>query len=129
MTTLASRTLVLFTLAGLITAAPMAEAGQPQAKVKKFTLVSVQFGDTKMWLPSTIVVNRGDKVKLSLKNEIPGEKSEHGFALPGYGITEIVRHGDLKTVEFVADKPGVFDYFCQLHPAHIGGQLVVEPVK
>ena len=31
------------------------------------------------------------------------------------------------TVEFTADKVGVFPYSCQLHPAHVGGQLVVTP--
>jgi nitrosocyanin len=121
------RTLVLVALAGLLAGAPSLHAGQPQATVRKFTLVSVQFGDTRMWLPGTIVVHQGDKVELLLKNEIPGEKSEHGFSLPAYGITEIVRHGDLKAVEFVASKPGIFNYFCQLHPAHVGGQLIVEP--
>ncbi len=129
MTKLVLRTLVLIALAGWLAAAPSVHAGQAQATVRKFTLVSVQFGDTRMWLPTTIVVHRGDKVELTLKNEIPGEKNEHGFSLPAYGITEIVRHGDLKTVEFVASKPGIFDYFCQLHPTHVGGQLVVEPNK
>ncbi len=121
------RTLVLVALAGWVAAAPSVRAGQPRTTVRKFTLVSVQFGDTRMWLPGTIVVHQGDKVELTLKNEIPGEKNEHGFSLPAYGITEIVRHGDLKTVEFVASKPGIFNYFCQLDSAHVGGQLVVEP--
>ena len=30
---------------------------------------------------------------------------------------------------FVADKAGVFPYSCQLHAAHIGGSLIVEPKK
>ena len=31
------------------------------------------------------------------------------------------------TVEFTAAKAGVFPIICQLHPAHVGGQLVVLP--
>jgi hypothetical protein len=28
-------------------------------------------------------------------------------------------------VEFVADKAGLFKMFCQIHPKHIGGQLLI----
>ena len=31
----------------------------------------------------------------------------------------------LYVVEFVADKSGIFQISCQLHPAHVGGQLLV----
>ena len=33
--------------------------------------------------------------------------------------------GQPKTVEFTADRAGIFPIICQLHPAHVGGQLVV----
>lgn len=102
-------------------------AAEPSAasSVKNFTMVSVSIDETKFWLPSTIIVERGDHVKLTLKNMVPGAGNQHGFSLPGYGITEVVTAGTPKTVEFTADKAGVFPYFCQLHPAHIGGQLLV----
>ena len=93
--------------------------------VKTFTLVSVLIDDVKFWLPSSIMVEQGDHVKLTLKNMVPGAANQHGFSLPAYGITEVITSGTPKTVEFTADKPGVFPYFCQLHPAHIGGQLLV----
>jgi len=97
---------------------------------KKFTLVSEQLGDTKFWLPSTIVVEQGDKVTLNLKNEVPGSAVTHGFELPAYKISEIVTRGEKpKAVHFTADKTGVFPYYCQLHGAHIGGQIVVEPKR
>jgi len=95
--------------------------------VKKFTLVSEQIGDTKFWLPSTIVVEPGDKVTLTLKNEVPGTAVTHGFELPQYKISEVVTRGKPDVVHFTADKPGIYPYYCQLHPAHIGGQLIVEP--
>ncbi len=97
---------------------------------KKFTVVAEQIGDSKFWLPSTIVVEPGDKVTLNLKNEIPGSATTHGFELPGFKISEIVTRGEKpKVVHFTADKPGIYPYYCQLHPAHIGGQLVVEPAS
>jgi len=95
---------------------------------KKFTLVSEQIGDTKFWFPSTIVVEPGDKVTLMLKNEVPGTSVTHGFELPAYKISEVVTRGEKpKVVHFTADKAGIYPYYCQLHPGHVGGQLVVEP--
>jgi nitrosocyanin len=112
--------------AAVVTVAP--ELSTPGEK--KFTLVAEQAGDTKFWFPSTIVVEPGDKVTLNLKNEIPGTAVTHGFALSAFNISEIVTRGEKpKVVHFTADKPGIYPYFCQLHPAHVGGQLVVEPVE
>ncbi len=99
----------------------------PAPGEKKFTVVAEQIGETKFWLPSTIAVEAGDKVTLVLKNEVPGAVTTHGFTLPALNITEVITRGTPKTVHFTADKAGVFPYWCQLHPAHIGGQLIVEP--
>jgi nitrosocyanin len=109
-------------------AAPAAPApAMEEPGTKSFTLVSVEVDDTKFWLPSVIAVEQGDKVKLTLKNQVPGASNQHGFTIPAYNITEVVTRGEPKTITFVADKPGVFQYSCQLHPAHIGGSLIVEP--
>jgi nitrosocyanin len=111
-------------------AAPAAPApAMEEPGTKSFTLVSVEVDDTKFWLPSVIAVEQGDKVKLTLKNQVPGASNQHGFTIPAYNITEVVTRGEPKIVTFVADKPGVFQYSCQLHPAHIGGSLIVEPNK
>jgi plastocyanin len=105
-------------------AAPAEEPG-----TRSFTLVSVEVDGTKFWLPSAIAVEQGDKVKLTLINNVPGASNQHGFTIPAYNITEVVTRGTPKTITFVADKPGPFPYSCQLHPAHIGGSLIVEPKK
>jgi len=106
-------------------AAPVPEMDEPGTR--SFTLVAVEVNDTKFWLPSVIAVEQGDKVKLTLKNQVPGEANQHGFTIPGYKIAEVVTRGQPKTITFVADKAGVFPYSCQLHAAHIGGSLIVEP--
>ncbi len=106
-----------------------AMAPRAQAEDRTFTVVAEQIGKAKFWLPSEIIVNQGDKVKLVLKNDIEGADVTHGFELDGYGIKEVVTRGVPKTVTFTADKPGIFTYFCQLHPAHIGGELFVVPSK
>lgn len=103
------------------------QSDAPQAGVQKFMVVAVQIGTTKFWLPSTIIVHQGEKVVLTLKNDIPGAEDRHGFSLPAYNITEVIKRGDPKTVSFVASRAGTFPYLCQLHAAHVGGQLIVEP--
>jgi plastocyanin len=112
---------------GAAPSAPAPAAEEPGTR--SFTLVSVEVDDTKFWLPSVIAVEQGDKVKLTLKNQVPGASNQHGFTIPAFNITEVVTRGEPKTVTFVADKAGVFPYSCQLHPAHIGGSLIVEPKK
>ena len=89
------------------------------------TIVNVEYEGTKLWLPGTLVVKKGSKVTLKLINNVPSDPKEHGFAIPAYNIAETVVRGEPKTVEFTADKAGIFPIICHLHPAHVGGQLVV----
>jgi len=114
-------------------AAPSAAAAPAPAMeepgTRSFTMVSIEADGAKIWLPSVIAVDQGDKVKLTLKNLVPGAENQHGFTIPAYNITEVVTRGEPKTITFVADKPGVYPYFCQLHAAHIGGSLIVEPKR
>jgi nitrosocyanin len=113
---------------GAAPAAPAPATEEPGTR--SFTLVSIEADGAKIWLPSVIAVEQGDKVKLTLKNLVPGAENKHGFTIPAYNIAEVVTRGaEPTTVTFVADKPGVFPYFCQLHAAHIGGSLIVEPKK
>ena len=108
---------------GLTSPPPAADA----PGTRSFTMVSIEADDAKIWLPSVIAVEQGDKVTLTLKNLVPGADNKHGFTIPGYNVTEVVTRDEPKTITFVADKAGVFPYSCQLHPAHIGGSLIVEP--
>lgn len=77
--------------------------------------------------PSVIRVKQGDRVRLLLE----GMDLEHGFYIDGYDLDITVRHAELKTLEFVADRPGAFKIRCSvvcgpLHP-FMAGKLVVEP--
>jgi heme/copper-type cytochrome/quinol oxidase subunit 2 len=124
------RILGVLALCGLIAALAgpvFAQGAAAASNEQTFTVVAEQINKSKFWFPSNIMVQQGDKVKLILKNEIEGADVTHGFTLPAYGITEVVTRGVPKTVTFTADKPGIFHYWCQLHPAHIGGELLVVP--
>ncbi len=121
------RTIVRYTLlVGLVlgVTAAVARAEEP---TMSFTVVNVEYEGSKIWTPGTLVVKKGTLVKLKLVNNVPSDPNQHGFAIPAYNIAEIVNRGEPKEVQFKADKDGVFPIICQLHPAHVGGELVVLP--
>jgi heme/copper-type cytochrome/quinol oxidase subunit 2 len=92
-----------------------------------FTVVNIEYEGSKVWTPGTLVVKKDTLVKLKLVNKVPSDPNQHGFAIPAYNIAEVVTRGEDKSIEFKADKAGVFPIICQLHPAHVGGELVVLP--
>ena len=92
------------------------------AESKKFTLINVLLDGTKIWLPSTLIVQQGDEVELTLINKLD---EPHGFKIEDFGIEEVVQPKAQTTVKFTAAKPGVHGYICQMHPPHVGGQILV----
>ena len=116
---------ILSALAGTLLAGRLAPARA--ADTMSFTVVNVEYEGSKIWTPATLVVKKGTKVTIKLVNNVPSDPNQHGFAIPAYNIAEVVTRGEPKTVEFTADKVGIFPIICQLHPAHVGGQLVVLP--
>jgi nitrosocyanin len=119
------RLLTQMVLGGLLALAVGAEQATAQPKPVNLTIVNIEYEGTKIWVPSTIVVPKGAKVTLKLVNNVPSDPAEHGFAIPDFKVAEIVKRGEPKTVAFTADQAGVFPIICQLHPAHVAGQLVV----
>jgi nitrosocyanin len=96
-------------------------AAQAAPTAGTFTMVNVLASDAKVWLPSTIVVHSGEQITLILDNKLD---EAHGFAIDEYGIQVVVQPKSTQKVTFTA-KPGVSRFYCQLHPAHIGGQVIV----
>jgi nitrous-oxide reductase len=81
--------------------------------------------------PNSIEVNQGDKVTIHLTNIEQTTDELHGFGLLEYNINVVVDPGETKTIEFTADKPGVFAYYCTnfcsaLHQ-EMQGYLIVNP--
>jgi nitrous-oxide reductase len=62
--------------------------------------------------PFKIEVNRGDKVTIHMTNIEQTTDELHGFGLAEFNVNVVADPGETKTVEFVADKPGVFPYYC-----------------
>jgi nitrosocyanin len=106
---------------GFILAAAPVLAGE----TRELTLLNIKYQGKVMWLPGTIVVKKGDHVKLTLLNNVPEDPAVHGFTIPEFGVKAEAARGVPTVVEFDAVKSGLFDTSCHLHPAHLKGQLLV----
>lgn len=62
--------------------------------------------------PSKIELNKGDNVKIYLTNIEQTTDELHGFGLSEYNINVVVDPGETKTIEFVANKGGVYPFYC-----------------
>ena len=91
-------------------------------KVKEFKITAKQFA----FEPSTIEVNKGDKVRLIVTStDVP-----HGIAIKEYGINERLDVGKPVTIEFTADKQGSFTAFCSVFcgsgHGNMKGKIIVK---
>ena len=106
----------LFTV--LMLGAGYAAAAEPQ----KFIVINVVLDGTKIWLPSSLMVHQGEEVELTLINKLD---DPHGFKIEDFGIEEVVQPKAQMTVKFTASKAGAHSYICQIHPPHLGGNILV----
>lgn len=83
--------------------------------------------------PDQITVREGDTVVWKLTNIERAVDAVHGFAVPAYNIAASLEPGETVTVEFVADTPGTFPFYCSefcsaLH-LEMMGYFMVEPAE
>ena len=95
------------------------------AETRSITLVNYETDGVKQWLPGTIIAKKGDDIEITLINNVPS--GIHGFFIPDFNVRKEVKKGVKEVVKFKADKEGLFNMKCHLHPAHVGGQLLVLP--
>ena len=81
--------------------------------------------------PEHVKVKKGQRVVWHLTNLERTRDATHGFTLPGYGLSASLEPGETVTLEFVADKEGVYSFYCSefcsaLH-LEMMGYLLVEP--
>jgi nitrous-oxide reductase len=62
--------------------------------------------------PTTLEVNKGDKVTIYLTNIEQTTDELHGFGLNEYNINIVADPGETKVIEFTADKAGVYPFYC-----------------
>ncbi len=81
--------------------------------------------------PEHVEVEQGERVVWHVTNIERAKDATHGFAIGGYGINCSLEPGESIEVEFVADTPGVFPFYCTefcsaLHLEMVG-YLFVRP--
>jgi nitrous-oxide reductase len=83
------------------------------------------------YTPERVEVKQGDHVIWHLTSLERTRDATHGFALSGYNIQISLEPGETQTVEFTADRPGTYSYFCTefcsaMH-LEMTGYFLVEP--
>ncbi|OGJ46947.1 hypothetical protein A2272_00455 [Candidatus Peregrinibacteria bacterium RIFOXYA12_FULL_33_12] len=78
-----------------------------QPNVKEFVMTTQQW----QFNPSQITVNQGDLVKL----RITTLDVKHSIAIPDFNINKDLNPGEETVVEFTADKPGTFTFYCSIY--------------
>ncbi|MCP5291509.1 MAG: nitrosocyanin [Burkholderiales bacterium] len=132
-----SKTVGAGLVAGLLLAAGAVQAGEksftvimnaydttiPELNVEGVTVKNIRAFNV-LNEPEAIAVHKGSKVKIVVENKSP---ISEGFSIDEYGIQEVIKAGETKTISFVADKAGAFTIWCQLHPKniHLPGTLNV----
>ena len=81
--------------------------------------------------PDYVEVNQGDTVTLKITSLEQAYDQVHGFAIDMYNVNVSMEPGKYEEVKFVADRAGVFPFYCTefcsaLH-LEMMGYLVVKP--
>lgn len=76
-------------------------------EIKMFTVTASNF----KFSPTTMTVNKGDRVRITLKNT----EGTHDLRIDEFSVnTGILNASQEKAIEFVADKAGSFEYYCSV---------------
>lgn len=83
--------------------------------------------------PDKIEVNQGDHVTIYATNIEQTTDESHGLGIDEYNVNVQIDPGETKSIEFTADKTGVFAFYCTnfcsaLHQ-EMQGYLLVKPAK
>lgn len=65
-----------------------------------------------LYNPPSLRVPQGWRVKIKLINVEEQMDMTHGFAVEGYDVATSIDPGEIRDVEFVADKPGLTWFYC-----------------
>jgi nitrous-oxide reductase len=107
------------------------EAGQERIERNGNVVEVWMSAQRSKFTPDILRVKQGDTVKIHITNVEQTRDATHGFAVSDYNIQASIDPGEVVNIEFVADKSGVFNFYCTefcsaLH-LEMAGWLLVEP--
>lgn len=86
-----------------------AERAAETGDVREFTVTAQK--NRWNWMPETLEVTQGDKIKLKVVNE---DDYDHGFAIDQFGVSQrLPARGTIK-IEFIANTAGEWPYYCSV---------------
>ncbi len=95
----------------------------PGSNAEEVSVASTEF----KFIPATVRVIAGRSVTLVLDNS--QAETEHGINVPAFGIYLIARGGQVTRKTLIFDKPGNYEFMCDL-PGHqeagMKGRLIVS---
>jgi len=111
-------------LLALGTASVGASGDVPPPAPRAFEMIASRF----RFEPETLQVTEGERVRLTLRSS----DTAHGFTIKKLNVRVAVpKTGEPVTVEFVADKPGTYEFkcseYCGSGHGRMKGQIVVTP--
>ena len=109
------------------------EFGQERIERNGNTVVVWMSAQRSHFTPDIIRVKEGDRVILHVTNIEQTKDATHGFAIGNYNIQASLEPGETSTFDFIADKPGAWNFYCTefcsaLH-LEMAGWLLVEPAS
>lgn len=101
----------------------------PKAENVRTIVIRARVSELGSFDQTEVIVNQGERIKLM----IYAEDVLHGFGLSGYNINVELHPGKWTEVEFTAERPGEFPFFCTIYcsPLHglMRGKLKVVPTS
>ena len=119
-----TRGLGLASLLALAAAGAGASGDVPPPPPRDIEMIASRF----KFEPETLLVTEGDRVRLTVRST----DTEHGFSIKKLNVRVAVpKTGEPVTVEFVAERPGTYEFkcseYCGSGHGRMKGQLVVSP--
>jgi nitrosocyanin len=89
--------------------------------VRVIHVVTESINEKTRYSPAVFIVKKGEKVRFKIYN---ATEKVHGFSIDAFNIKGTLEPKD-NIIEFTANKEGLFEVYCQFHPAHLTAQLLV----
>ncbi|HVS02638.1 MAG TPA: Sec-dependent nitrous-oxide reductase [Thermoanaerobaculia bacterium] len=105
--------------------------GQERIERRGNTVEIWMTGVRSHFTPEHVEIQKGDHVIWHITNVETAKDATHGFALPAYNINLSLEPGETTTIEFVAEREGVYTWYCSefcsaLHLEMVG-YLTIKP--